>query len=123
MGRQTVRQRALLLRRTNLSEIEIVPRDERVRPSPVLRAGVTSSLSEGGMMLQEEGTFGSLLNSIKDLFFPVKLPPLVLESKPIPVIDRMVTRQDLKGDCGLGPRFRCPADFVHTLDGAALISH
>jgi protein TonB len=46
------------------------------------------------MMLQEEGTFGSLLTSIKDLFFPIKLPPLVLESKPIPVIDRMKTRQD-----------------------------
>ena len=27
-------------------------------------------------------------------FFPVKLPPLVLESKPIPVIDRMKTKQD-----------------------------
>jgi protein TonB len=46
------------------------------------------------MMLEEEGTFGSLLASVRDLFFPVKLPPLVLESKPIPVIDRMKTRQD-----------------------------
>jgi protein TonB len=55
---------------------------------------VSSSLSEGGMMLEEEGTFGSLLASVRDLFFPVKLPPLVLESKPIPVIDRMKTRQD-----------------------------
>ena len=45
-------------------------------------------------MLEEEGTFGSLLASVRDLFFPVKLPPLVLESKPIPVIDRMKTRQD-----------------------------
>ena len=46
------------------------------------------------MMLEEEGTFGSLLTSVRDVFFPVKLPPLVLESKPIPVIDRMKTRQD-----------------------------
>ena len=46
------------------------------------------------MMLEEEGTFASLLTSIRDVFFPVKLPPLVLESKPIPVPDRMKTRQD-----------------------------
>ena len=46
------------------------------------------------MLMQEEGTFGSLVSSIRDVFFPQKLPPLVLESKPIPVPDRMKTRQD-----------------------------
>lgn len=46
------------------------------------------------MLMQEEGTFTSLLNSVRDVFFPQKLPPLVLESKPIPVPDRMKTRQD-----------------------------
>jgi len=46
------------------------------------------------MLMQEEGTFASLLNSVRDVFFPAKLPPLVLESKPIPVPDRMKTRQD-----------------------------
>ena len=45
-------------------------------------------------MLQEEGTFASLWTSLRDVFFPAKLPPLVLESKPIPVVDRMKTRQD-----------------------------
>jgi protein TonB len=59
-----------------------------------LRAGIDSSLSEGGMLMQEEGTFASLVSSIRDVFFPQKLPPLVLESKPIPVPDRMKTRQD-----------------------------
>lgn len=44
--------------------------------------------------MHEEGTFSSLLSSIRDVFFPQKLPPLVLESKPIPVPDRMKTRQD-----------------------------
>ncbi|HWB32082.1 MAG TPA: energy transducer TonB [Acidobacteriaceae bacterium] len=48
------------------------------------------------MQLEEEGVFGSLWQSIRDVFFPVKLPPLVLESKPIPVVDRMRTRQDPK---------------------------
>jgi len=71
-----------------------VPRDEREKPGPALRAGIDSSLSEGGMLMQEEGTFASLVSSIRDVFFPQKLPPLVLESKPIPVPDRMKTRQD-----------------------------
>ena len=47
-------------------------------------------------MLQEEGMLASLWNSVRDVFFPVKLPPLVLESKPIPVIDRMETKQNPK---------------------------
>jgi protein TonB len=77
-----------------LSQFEIIPKDERVRQSPVLRAGVESSLSEGGMTLHEEGTLASLWTSVREVFFPVKLPPLVLESKPIPVIDKMKTKQD-----------------------------
>jgi protein TonB len=60
----------------------------------VLHAGVESSLNEGGMMLKEEGMFSSLWGSIRDVFFPEKLPPLVLESTPIAVVDRMKTKQD-----------------------------
>jgi protein TonB len=92
--RQSGHGRTLPLRQTDLSEFEIVPRDERVKPDPVLHAGVESSLSEGAMMLHEEGTLASLWTSLREVFFPVKLPPLVLESKPIPVIDRMKTKQD-----------------------------
>ena len=47
-------------------------------------------------MLHEEGTLASLWSSVRDVFFPVKLPPLILESTPIPVIDRMATRQNPK---------------------------
>ena len=46
------------------------------------------------MMLREEGVFASLWSNVRDIFFPVKLPPLVLESKPIAVVDRMATKQD-----------------------------
>ncbi len=46
------------------------------------------------MQLHEEGTLASLWTSLRDVFFPVKLPPLVLESKPIAVVDRMATKQD-----------------------------
>ena len=35
----------------------------------------------------------SLWASVRDVFFPVKLPPLVLESKPIAVPDRMATKR------------------------------
>ena len=40
--------------------------------------------------------FASLWSSLRDVFFPVKLPPLVLESKPIPVVDRMAVKRDPK---------------------------
>jgi len=52
------------------------------------------------MMLREEGTLASVWTSIRDVFFPVKLPPLVLESKPIPVVDRMATKQDWRATVG-----------------------
>jgi len=47
-------------------------------------------------MQHEEGVWASLWSNLRDVFFPVKLPPLVLESKPIAVIDRMETHQDPK---------------------------
>ena len=55
-----------------------------------------SSLGEGDLMQGEEGVFASLWSNLRDVFFPVKLPPLVLESKPIPVVDRMAMKQDPK---------------------------
>jgi protein TonB len=42
----------------------------------------------------EQGVFSSLVESIRDVFFPKKLPPLVLESTPIPVVDRMAVKRD-----------------------------
>jgi protein TonB len=47
-------------------------------------------------MQAEPGVWASLWSNLRDAFFPVKLPPLVLESKPIPVVDRMATHQDPK---------------------------
>lgn len=74
--------------------MHITPVEEVEKEAPVLRAGVSSSLTGEGMMLREEGMFASLWGSVRDVFFPEKLPPLVLESTPIPVVDRMKTRQD-----------------------------
>ena len=43
--------------------------------------------------IKEEGVFSSLVSSFRDVFFPAKLPPLVLESTPIAVIDPMKTKR------------------------------
>ncbi|WP_263409453.1 energy transducer TonB [Terriglobus tenax] len=42
----------------------------------------------------EESVFASLWASIKDVFFPEKLPPLELQSKPVAVVDRMAVKRD-----------------------------
>lgn len=45
-----------------------------------------------GSPIEEKGTFAGLYDSIHDLFFPKKLPPLELTSTPIPVPDRMAVK-------------------------------
>jgi protein TonB len=43
--------------------------------------------------IKEQGVFGSLISSVRDVFSAPKLPPLVLQSKPIAVPDRMATKR------------------------------
>jgi periplasmic protein TonB len=43
--------------------------------------------------IKEDGVFASLVSSFRDVFFPAKLPPLVLESTPIAVPDRMAVKR------------------------------
>jgi periplasmic protein TonB len=57
------------------------------RTSPTLSPA--SETPHVGTELKEEGVFSSLISSFRDVFFPAKLPPLVLESKPIYVADPM----------------------------------
>jgi TonB family protein len=45
-----------------------------------------------GKAFKEEPVWVGLWESIKDVFFPVKLPPLQLTSTPIPVPDRMAVK-------------------------------
>jgi protein TonB len=54
-----------------------------VKPEPI--AGVLLAAGE----ISGESIFSSLWNGVRGLLFPSRLPPLVLESRPIPVIDRM----------------------------------
>lgn len=70
----------------------LIPPDTESTQGAQLHAGVAPHWTE----MKEEGVFSSLWNSLRDVFFPVKLPPLQLESKPIPVIDRMAVKRDPK---------------------------
>jgi TonB family protein len=45
-----------------------------------------------GKTFEDKSIFASLWESIQDVFFPRKLPPLVLTSTPIPVPDRMAVK-------------------------------
>jgi len=73
-----------------MSEINIIPPDPN-HPAPVLRPAAEGPHIAGE--LREEGLFASLVSSFRDAFFPAKLPPLVLESKPIAVPDRMAVKR------------------------------
>jgi protein TonB len=46
-----------------------------------------------GRAFEEKSAFASLFDSIHELFFPVKLPPLELTSTPIPVADPMAVKR------------------------------
>jgi protein TonB len=50
----------------------------------------------GEDLIESEGVFTSLWNTIYDAFFPKKLPPLVLQSQPIAVVDPMAVKRDPK---------------------------
>jgi TonB family protein len=45
-----------------------------------------------GKAFKEEPVWVGLWESVRDVFFPVKLPPLVLTSTPVPVPDRMAVK-------------------------------
>ena len=67
-------------------------RDAFRRPEAPLH--LESRPADNDLIIHEQGTFGSLWASVRDVFFPEKLPPLVLESKPIAVVDRMKVKRD-----------------------------
>jgi TonB family protein len=68
---------------------------------PDTESHAASSLQEGcdinvsfGLPVEEKPIWTSLYESIHDFFFPPKLPPLELTSKPIPVPDRMAVKRN-----------------------------
>jgi len=47
-----------------------------------------------GFPVEDKNIFAELFETFRDVFFPPKLPPLVLTSKPIPVPDRMAVKRN-----------------------------
>lgn len=67
-------------------------RDAFRRPEAPLH--LDSRPADNDLIIREEGVWSSLWGSVRDVFFPEKLPPLQLESKPIAVVDRMKVKRD-----------------------------
>ncbi len=63
---------------------------DREQDEVKLRAGEAPHWGE----LKEENVFQSLVSSVRDVFFPTKLPPLELQSQPVAVVDRMAVKRD-----------------------------
>jgi protein TonB len=75
-----------------MAEIDLLPPQiDPKTPAPVLRPAEATPHLSGE--IKEEGVFHSLISNIRDAFFAPKLPPLVLESKPIAVPDRMAFKR------------------------------
>jgi protein TonB len=74
-----------------MADTEILPPPMTNNGNPAHSANAQEDVRLSGE-LKEEGVFSSLISSFRDVFFPAKLPPLVLESKPIAVPDRMATK-------------------------------
>jgi periplasmic protein TonB len=77
-----------------MSTNSLLPPDEIVSNAPTGLHPVNDVHLSGDLGDAEQGVFSSLLESVRDVFFPKKLPPLVLESTPIPVVDRMAVKRD-----------------------------
>lgn len=73
----------------------LLPPDEKTqggRPTqlqPQSEVHLSGDLGEA-----DESVFQSLVSSVRDVFFPEKLPPLELTSQPIAVVDRMAVKRD-----------------------------
>ena len=67
--------------------------DQENAPRTTLRPLDSVTLT-GDLEAAEPSLVSSLVASVRDVFFPAKLPPLELTSQPIPVVDRMAVKRD-----------------------------
>jgi protein TonB len=78
-----------------MADIELLTPPTPAQPEQPTRGPVPSRANDEVHIsgeLKEESVFASVISNIRDAFFAPKLPPLVLESKPIAVPDRMATK-------------------------------
>jgi protein TonB len=79
-----------------MADIDTLPPPPTNQIDPDLRKSVLPKTQEAVHLsgeIKEEGIFASLVSSVRDAFFAPKLPPLVLESRPVAVPDRMATKR------------------------------
>jgi protein TonB len=79
-----------------MADIDTLPPPPTNQIDPDLRKPVPPKTQEAVHLsgeIKEEGVFASLVSSVRDAFFAPKLPPLVLESRPVAVPDRMATKR------------------------------
>jgi len=67
--------------------------DSESQAAAAIMGGVELDLTFG-IPLEEKPIWADLYESIRDVFFPPKLPPLKLTSTPIPVPDRMAVKRN-----------------------------
>jgi protein TonB len=77
-----------------MADTNTLPPDPN-RPSPAQSPADDDAIHLSGE-IKEESVFATLVSNFRDAFFPEKLPPLVLESKPIAVPDLMATKMTKK---------------------------
>ena len=75
-----------------MADTELLPPESETLEARTPTLTPSAETPHLGTELQEESTFRSLVNSIRDAFFAPKLPPLVLESTPIYTKDPMATK-------------------------------
>lgn len=84
-----------LERLITMPDIDTLP-PPPTRPIDTGRAATAPKLTDDVHLtgeIREESVFRTLISNIRDVFFPVDLPPLVLESKPVAVADPMAIKR------------------------------
>src|ERR1700743_1952012 len=83
-----------------MADTELLPPESDTAQAPLPTLTPAAEAPHVATELKEEGVFSSLINSIRDAFFAPKLPPLVLESKPIYTKDPMATKMSRSSIAG-----------------------
>ncbi len=74
-----------------------MPNDLLIQPGTESQAAMAGEIEldiRFGIPIEERPIWVDLYESIRDVFFPPKLPPLKLTSKPIPVPDRLAVKRN-----------------------------
>ena len=90
-GRQTRRPEAIEPDATMANDL--LDKTSESQAAAATTDGVEIDLAFG-IPIEEKPIWVNLYESIRDVFFPPKLPPLELTSKPIPVPDRMAVKRN-----------------------------